>query len=44
MAKSYCKCIGCTTFECNDCTTCDICMAETGCKDDIPDKADSKEE
>lgn len=33
MAKSYCPCKTCTTFNCDDC----LCMAQTGCIDDIPD-------
>lgn len=27
----YCKCKTCTIYNCDDCTTCDICMCETGC-------------
>jgi hypothetical protein len=31
--KPYCKCNTCTTFNCDDCTICDSCFIETGCKD-----------
>lgn len=27
----FCKCKDCTTFDCDDCPTCDICMVTTGC-------------
>ena len=37
MAKSYCPCKTCTIFNCDDCPTCDICLVQTGCIDDIPD-------
>lgn len=39
MSKSYCPCKTCDhTQYCLDCPTCDICMAQTGCVDDIRDE------
>ena len=31
MAKNYCPCKTCTSFECEDCTICDTCLVYTGC-------------
>lgn len=32
MLPEYCKCRTCVNkSNCDDCTTCDICMIETGC-------------
>lgn len=42
MAKSYCPCKTCIIFQCDDCTTCDICMVRTGCIDDISDEEEKK--
>ena len=34
MSKNYCPCKTCKGGDCSDCPTCDICMSQTGCKDD----------
>lgn len=42
MSKSYCPCKTCTDFHCDDCVTCDICMAQTGCVDDVSDEEEEE--
>jgi hypothetical protein len=44
MSKSHCKCNTCITFNCDDCTTCDICHMTTGCKDEDNNRQDKEME